>query len=64
MLLCGVPPFWDVSEAGICALVLKGEFDLSADPWPSISQSVKDLIKKMLQFDPAKRITAEEILGG
>lgn len=62
MLLCGVPPFWDVSEAGICAAVLKGEFDMVSDPWPSISESAKDLLSKILTFEPTQRISADEIL--
>ncbi|CAK8540509.1 unnamed protein product [Lathyrus sativus] len=32
------------------------------DPWPSISESAKDLVKKMFVRDPSKRITAHEVL--
>eukprot|EP00850_Spirogloea_muscicola_P019903 SM000202S05874 [mRNA] locus=s202:47219:50856:- [translate_table: standard] len=63
MLLCGVPPFWDVSEAGICEAVLRGEVDLSSDPWPTISDSAKDLITRMLEMDPFERITTKQILA-
>ena len=52
-----------VSEAGICAQVLKGEFDLSSEPWPLVSPSVKDLIRRMLEPDVSKRIKVTEILG-
>eukprot|EP00270_Netrium_digitus_P008843 TRINITY_DN2667_c0_g4_i1.p1 TRINITY_DN2667_c0_g4~~TRINITY_DN2667_c0_g4_i1.p1 ORF type:complete len:539 (-),score=141.46 TRINITY_DN2667_c0_g4_i1:288-1904(-) len=62
MLLCGVPPFWDVSEAGICAAVLKGKYDMTSEPWPKISNEAKELLKRMLTYDPSKRITAAEIL--
>ncbi|KAG0547269.1 hypothetical protein BDA96_01G065300 [Sorghum bicolor] len=58
ILLSGVPPFWD----GIFEQVLKGELDFSSEPWPSISESAKDLVRKMLIRDPKKRLTAHEAL--
>lgn len=33
------------------------------EPWPSITEGAKDLIKKMLTYDPKERITAAKILG-
>ncbi|XP_042016192.1 calcium-dependent protein kinase 20-like [Salvia splendens] len=62
ILLCGVPPFWDESEQGIFEQVLKGELDFVSEPWPSISDSAKDLVRKMLVQDPKKRLTAHEVL--
>ncbi|KAG2631755.1 hypothetical protein PVAP13_2NG045100 [Panicum virgatum] len=62
ILLSGVPPFWDETEQGIFDQVLKGELDFSSDPWPSISESAKDLVRKMLDRDPRKRLTAHEAL--
>ncbi|XP_047983025.1 calcium-dependent protein kinase 20-like [Salvia hispanica] len=62
ILLCGVPPFWDESEQGIFEQVLKGELDFVSEPWPSISESAKDLVRKMLVQDPKKRLTAHQVL--
>ncbi|KQK20828.1 calcium-dependent protein kinase 17 [Brachypodium distachyon] len=62
ILLSGVPPFWDESEQGIFEQVLKGDLDFSSEPWPSISKSAKDLVRKMLNRDPRKRLTAHEAL--
>ncbi|KAG8061197.1 hypothetical protein GUJ93_ZPchr0003g16617 [Zizania palustris] len=62
ILLSGVPPFWDESEQGIFEQVLKGELDFSSEPWPNISESAKDLVRKMLIRDPKKRLTAHEAL--
>jgi calcium-dependent protein kinase len=50
------------SEQGIFKQVLKGGLDFSSDPWPSISESAKDLVRKMLNRDPRKRLTAHEAL--
>ncbi|KAJ0793726.1 putative protein kinase CAMK-CDPK family [Helianthus annuus] len=62
ILLCGVPPFWDETEHGIFEQVLKGNLDFASEPWPSISESAKDLVRKMLVRDPKRRLTAPEVL--
>ncbi|PNX75897.1 calcium-dependent protein kinase 3-like protein [Trifolium pratense] len=64
ILLSGVPPFWAEKEQGIFDAILRGHIDFASDPWPKISSSAKDLIKKMLQGDPKERITAAEVLIG
>nr|GMD19143.1 calcium-dependent protein kinase 11-like [Ipomoea batatas]GMD59178.1 calcium-dependent protein kinase 11-like [Ipomoea batatas] len=51
------------TDNGIFRQILKGKLDLESDPWPSISDSGKDLIKKMLHRDPKKRITAHDVLS-
>ena len=50
------------SEQGIFEQVLKGELDFESEPWPNISESAKDLVRKMLVRDPKKRLTAHEVL--
>ncbi|KAI4341309.1 hypothetical protein MLD38_026045 [Melastoma candidum] len=62
ILLSGVPPFWDETEQGIFEQVLKGELDFESEPWPSISDEAKDLVRRMLVRDPKKRLTAHEVL--
>uniref|UniRef100_A0A0D6QWY5 non-specific serine/threonine protein kinase n=1 Tax=Araucaria cunninghamii TaxID=56994 RepID=A0A0D6QWY5_ARACU len=62
ILLSGVPPFWAETEQGIFEQVLHGELDFASDPWPGISESAKDLIRKMLVRNPKKRLTAHEVL--
>ncbi|CAA3001883.1 calcium-dependent kinase 20 [Olea europaea subsp. europaea] len=55
ILLSGVPPFWD-GENGtrIFEQVLRGELDFVSEPWPSISDSAKDLVRRMLVRDSKK----------
>ncbi|CAI9783912.1 unnamed protein product [Fraxinus pennsylvanica] len=62
ILLSGVPPFWAETEKGIFDAILKEEIDFESDPWPSISNSAKDLVRKMLTKDPKKRITSVQVL--
>ncbi|WJX96879.1 Calcium-dependent protein kinase 15 [Trifolium repens] len=62
ILLSGVPPFWAETEKGIFNAILEGELDFVSEPWPSISDSAKDLVRKMLTQDPKKRITSTQVL--
>lgn len=62
ILLSGVPPFWAETEQGIFEQVLHGDLDFSSDPWPSISESAKDLVRRMLIRDPRRRLTVREVL--
>ncbi|PHU30746.1 Calcium-dependent protein kinase 3 [Capsicum chinense] len=51
------------NDQSIFDAVLQGHLDFSSDPWPSISSSSKDLVKKMLRSDPRERIFAAEVLN-
>ncbi|XP_039123875.1 calcium-dependent protein kinase 26-like [Dioscorea cayenensis subsp. rotundata] len=62
ILLSGVPPFWAETQQGIFDAVLKGVLDFDSDPWPLISDSAKDLIRKMLCPRPCDRLKAHEVL--
>ncbi|CAA3028828.1 Hypothetical predicted protein [Olea europaea subsp. europaea] len=62
ILLSGVPPFWAETEKGIFDAILKEEIDFESQPWPSISNNAKDLVRRMLMKDPKKRITSVQVL--
>lgn len=51
------------NEQGIFDTILRGHIDFSSDPWPSISSSAKDLVKKMLRADPKERLAAVDVLS-
>ncbi|CAN8304772.1 unnamed protein product [Cochlearia groenlandica] len=63
ILLCGVPPFWAETEQGVALAILRGVLDFKRDPWPQISESAKSLVKQMLNPDPTKRLTAQQVLA-
>ncbi|XP_078429998.1 calcium-dependent protein kinase 20-like isoform X2 [Wolffia australiana] len=62
ILLCGVPPFWAETEQGVAEAIIRSAVDFKRDPWPMISDNAKDLVRRMLNPDPAKRLTAQEVL--
>lgn len=37
--------------------------DFESEPWPSISSSAKDLVRRMLTQNPRRRITSAQVLG-
>ncbi|XP_065637163.1 calcium-dependent protein kinase SK5 isoform X2 [Quercus suber] len=50
------------TEKGIFREILQGKLDFHSDPWPVISESAKELIRKMLDRNPKKRPKAHEVL--
>ncbi|KAL8480074.1 hypothetical protein ACS0TY_026854 [Phlomoides rotata] len=62
ILLCGVPPFWAETEQGVAQAIVRSVIDFKRDPWPKVSDNAKDLVKKMLNPDPSKRLTAQQVL--
>ncbi|KAJ0971007.1 hypothetical protein J5N97_018966 [Dioscorea zingiberensis] len=63
ILLCGRRPFWDRTEDGIFKEVLRNKPDFRKKPWPSISNSAKDFVQKLLVKDPRARLTAAQALS-
>ncbi|CDP01899.1 unnamed protein product [Coffea canephora] len=63
ILLCGRRPFWDKTEDGIFKEVLRNKPDFRRKPWPSISNSARDFVKKLLVKDPRARLTAAQALS-
>ena len=62
ILLTGLTPFWGDTEEEIFRMVLHADIDFDSAPWPSISKPGKDIVKKMLDRNPAKRPTAGQLL--
>ncbi|KAJ0547717.1 putative protein kinase CAMK-CDPK family [Helianthus annuus] len=50
------------TEQGVAQAIIRSVVDFKRDPWPIVSESAKDHIKKMLNPDPKLRLTAQEVL--
>ena len=53
----------DENEEKLKEKILEGKYDLESPPFDKISKNAKDLITKLLNEDPKKRISAEEALN-
>lgn len=66
ILLCGFPPFYSnhglAISPGMKKRIRTGQYDFPDPEWKNVSKSAKDLIKGMLNVDPAKRLTIEEVM--
>lgn len=62
ILLCGVPPFWAETEQGVAQAIIRSVIDFKRDPWPRVSDNAKDLVRGMLNPDPRRRLTAQQVL--
>ena len=62
ILLTGRPPFDGNEDEEILDNVKKGVFDKHSYPYPLLSSQSKDLINKLLQYDPKKRISADQAI--
>lgn len=51
------------TEQGVAQAIIRSVIDFKRDPWPKVSDNAKDLVKKMLDPDPRRRLTAQEVLG-
>ncbi|KAL9240571.1 hypothetical protein vseg_014773 [Gypsophila vaccaria] len=63
ILLCGSRPFWARTESGIFRSVLRSDPNFDDIPWPTISAEAKDFVKRLLNKDHRKRMTAAQALA-
>lgn len=51
------------TEQGVAQAIIRSIVEFKRDPWPKVSDSAKDLVKKMLDPDPSRRLKAQQVLG-
>ncbi|XP_012693409.1 phosphorylase kinase, gamma 1a (muscle) [Clupea harengus] len=62
-LLAGSPPFWHRKQMMMLRLILAGKYEFNSPEWDDRSDTVKDLISRMLVVNPAERYTATDALN-
>jgi calcium-dependent protein kinase len=63
ILLCGSPPFYGKNEKEIFSKILYGNFSFRHKIWNKVSNEAKNLVQKLLEINPQKRLSAKEALN-
>ncbi len=63
ILLCGYPPFNGDNDKIIVDKVLSGKYEFNQAEWAGISPDAIKFIKKMMEYDPTHRYSAEQALN-
>ena len=63
ILLCGFPPFYEEELPALFDQILHARYDFPSPWWDNISADGKDLVKKLLELDVKKRLTAAQVLA-
>ena len=62
ILLSGVAPFRGNSVKEKYTRILTNSYALTGGLWDAVSESAKDLVRKLMHDDPGQRLTAAEVL--
>ncbi|KAI8387578.1 Serine/threonine-protein kinase RCK2 [Nakaseomyces glabratus] len=64
-MLCGFPPFYEdeYSKESLGDKISRGNYKFLAPWWDEISIEAQDLIRNLLQVDPAKRYDIDQLLA-
>lgn len=62
-LLIGHPPFLGANNKEILKKVEEGKVSLEGEKWSKISEEAKSLLRQLLEFEPDKRISANQALS-
>mmetsp|Transcript_254 Transcript_254/g.221 ORF Transcript_254/g.221 Transcript_254/m.221 type:complete len:356 (-) Transcript_254:67-1134(-) len=65
LILSGHPPFNDESGnwMNLQRKIIHGQFEFESEIWDNISEPAKQLINGLLNVNPARRLTAEQVLS-
>ena len=63
ILLCGYPPFNGDNDKIIMDKVTAGKVEFNQAEWQNVSAEAQRLIKKMMEYDPTNRYSAQQALN-
>ena len=61
-LLVAYPPFYDDDRGPISQKIRDGRYEFASPWWDEISIDAKDLVTKLLEVDPRRRLSASQVM--
>jgi len=62
ILLCGYPPFYGESDFDIATSIISRDPDMPDEEWGHVSKKGKEVVKSLLNRDPKKRLSLDQLL--
>ncbi|KAL1511495.1 hypothetical protein AB1Y20_006293 [Prymnesium parvum] len=62
IMLCGFPPFYEEELPALFDQIMNARYDFPSPWWDDVSKNAKDLVRKLLEINPKKRLTAAQAL--
>lgn len=62
ILLCGYPPFHEEDQRKLFKTIRQAQYEFDESYWSTVSETAKDLIRKLLVVDGEQRLTIESLL--
>lgn len=62
ILLCGYPPFYHENQKALAEQISRGQYSYHPQYWSGVSDEAKDLISRLLDINPATRLTVDDAL--
>lgn len=63
IVLCGYPPFpFNETPSKLITAIVNGRYEFPEREWNHVSNDAKDVVRRMLEVNPTKRITPSEAL--
>lgn len=62
-VLCGFPPFYDEKIDMLTEKIARGEYTFLRPWWDEISDGAKNCVRRLLEVDPAKRYSIDDLLN-
>ncbi|CAB9508138.1 MAP kinase-activated protein kinase 2 (Fragment) [Seminavis robusta] len=63
VMLCGYEPFYGETDEELVAANKAARVDFPDNDWRNVSSEAKDLVKRMMEPDPRRRLSAREVLS-
>ncbi|KAJ1898379.1 MAPK-activated protein kinase Srk1 [Kickxella alabastrina] len=61
-MVCGFPPFYDEDVKVLTRKVALGQYEFLSPWWDDVNPQIKNLIRNLLELDPARRFTIQDFM--